>query len=142
MAILNYTTQIDYHKTISEIQKILASNGAKKIVIDNNDNGIPVAMTFSIFWKESYIGFCLPCNFKNIYLALKKDSRVPKKLRTEEQAVRVGWRIIKDWVAAQMAIVQSELATMTEIFLPYAITAEGRTLYKFIENNQHLMLKQ
>lgn len=34
MAILNYTTKIDYHKTLSEISKCLSENGAKSIMID------------------------------------------------------------------------------------------------------------
>jgi hypothetical protein len=71
---------------------------------------------------------------------MKKSSKVPRSLCTEEQALRVGWRIIKDWVEAQMAIVESELAGVAEVFLPYAVTKSGTTLYKHIETDGRLLL--
>ena len=71
---------------------------------------------------------------------MKKDSNIPRRLITQEQALKVSWRIVKDWVEAQMAIVEAELAEMAEVFLPYAVTKNGTTLYKEIQNNNMLML--
>ena len=67
--------------------------------------------------------------------AMKKDPKVPQRLCTKEQALRVSWRIVKDWVEAQMAIVEAKLADVAEVFLPYAITKTGTTLYKEIQGN-------
>lgn len=58
---------------------------------------------------------------------------------TEAQALRVGWRIVKDWVQAQMAIVESELAKMVQVFLPYAVTKQGNTLYEMIQSDTKLL---
>ena len=44
------------------------------------------------------------------------------------QAVRVAWRIVKDWVEAQMALVETQMVTTAEVFLPYAVMKDGRTL--------------
>jgi hypothetical protein len=73
---------------------------------------------------------------------MKKSSRVPRSLQTEEQALRVGWRILKVWVEAQMAIVEAELATVAEVFLPYAVTRNGRTLYNHLQQDNTLLLTQ
>jgi hypothetical protein len=140
MPILNYTTKIDSYKTISEIQQILARNGAKKMIVDNDNAGLPTALTFCIDWHGSPLAFALPCNFEGVLKAMKKSSKVPRSLCTEEQALRVGWRIVKDWVEAQMAIVEAQLASIAEVFLPYAVTKSGNTLYQYIETDSRLLL--
>lgn len=141
MPILNYTTSISFEKTIGEITKCLVEHGATKVVADYKDQ-IPVSITFGLNMKGSFIAFCLPANADGVYSAMKKSGRIPKKLCTMEQAQRVAWRIVKDWVEAQMAIVQAQLADMTEVFLPYAITKNGNTVYKDIQSNGMLMLGQ
>jgi len=56
------------------------------------------------------------------------------KYRTREHAARVAWRICKDWIEAQLAIVDAEMADMMEIFLPYAQTESGETLYEVMKS--------
>ena len=135
MPILNYTTQIKAEKTLMEIQQILVKNGATKIVTDYEGMN-PKAVTFCLVLNGNLVGYSLPVNYKGVLSAMKRDSKVPRKMVTEEQAIRVSWRIIKDWVEAQIAIVQAELASMPEVFLPYAITPSGNTLYKEIEQGR------
>ncbi len=142
MAILNYTTKIDSYKTITEIQKILAQGGANKIIIDNDTNGMPTALTFCIDWEGTPIAFSLPCNFTGVLKAMRNNKKVPNSFCNEEQALRVGWRILKDWVEAQMAIVEAKLANTAEVFLPYAVTKQGTTLYKFLSEDKQLLITQ
>lgn len=139
MAILNYTTSIPCEKTISEIQKCLVSHGASKIVTDYSE-GIPSAVTFCLVLNENLVAYSLPANYEGVLMAMKKDRKVPTRLCTKEQALKVSWRIIKDWVEAQMAIVEAKLADVAEVFLPYAITKNGNTLYKEIQGNGMLLL--
>lgn len=134
MAILNYTTSIESEKTISEIQKCLVKHGATKIVTDYHD-GLPSGVTFCLIINQTIVGFSLPANYEGVLLAMKKDKKVPQRLCTKDQALRVSWRIVKDWVEAQMAIVEAKLADVAEVFLPYAITKTGTTLYKEIQGN-------
>ena len=140
MAILNYTTQIDSDKTIGEIQKILVKHGATKVVTDYH-NQIPIGVTFCLNMNENLIAFSLPANYEGVLSAMKKDGKVPQRLLTKEQALKVSWRIIKDWVEAQLAICDAQLADIAEVFLPYAITKNGTTLYKEIQGNGMLMLQ-
>ncbi len=141
MAILNYTTSIDCEKSIGEIQKCLVKHGAHKIVTDY-ENGMPSSVTFCLTLNGNTVGFSLPANYSGVLRAMRNDRKVPRSKCTEEQAQRVSWRIVKDWVEAQMAIVESQLADMAEVFLPYAITKNGNTLYKEVQSNGMLMLNQ
>jgi len=141
MAILNYTTSIESEKTIGEIQKCLVKHGAHKIVTDYA-NGFPSAVTFCLQINGNIAAFSLPANYSGVLKAMKNDRKVQRSKCTEEQAQRVAWRIVKDWVEAQMAIVEAQLADMAEVFLPYAITKNGTTLYKEIQGNGMLLLTQ
>ena len=57
-----------------------------------------------------------------------RDRRIPPKMRTKEQATRVAWRIVKDWLAAQLAMIEAGLVDLEEVFLPYAQNQAGRTV--------------
>lgn len=127
MAILNYTTKIQPSKTIGEIQGILAKHGAKNISVDY-ENGLPIALTFLIEIKGEFINFRLPSNHIGVYKVLC-NSQIAKQFKTQEQARRVAWRIVKDWVEAQVAIIEAGLATLPQVFLPYAILSTGETVY-------------
>jgi hypothetical protein len=140
MAILNYTTSISSEKSIGEIQKCLVKHGAHKIVTDYK-NGSPSAVTFCLTLNGNLIAFALPANYIGVLNAMKNDKKIPRSKCTEDQSQRVAWRIVKDWVEAQMAIVEAQLADITEVFLPYAITKNGSTVYQEVKDNGMLMLK-
>lgn len=140
MAILNYTTKVSIENTIGVIQKCLVSHGAKKIVVDYED-AIPVAVTFALDMEGRLIAFSLPANYNGVLKAMRRDKKVGPRYCNEEQARRVSWRIVKDWVEAQMAFVESDLADMAEVFLPYAVY-KGTTLYKSIKSDGMLLLTE
>lgn len=142
MAILNYTTKIDYHKTIGEITKTLVGHGARDIQTRYSPTGLPETLLFTIEKSGTRISFELPARSTGVLRAMEK-AKAPKALLNDEQAVRVSWRIIKDWVEAQMAIVEAELAEMTEVFLPYAVMQSGQTVYQELlkTNNKFLSIK-
>ncbi len=132
MAILNYTTKINPAKTVGEIQEILAKHGACSVSTDF-DKGMPVAIRFSVAVGDEILNFRLPSNHQGVYRALCKDAAVPKQYKTQEQSQRVAWRIVKDWVEAQMAIIESGLALLPEVFLPYALAPNGQTLFEAVQ---------
>ena len=141
MAILNYTTSIESEKTISEIQKILVEHGATKIVTDYTDK-IPTALTFCLSINDNLVAFSLKAKYDGVLKVMQKDKKVPRSKCTKEQALRVSWRIIKDWTEAQMALVKAQLADVAEVFLPYAVTKNGNTLYNEIKDGGILILQQ
>ncbi|TQV82882.1 hypothetical protein [Aliikangiella coralliicola] len=135
MPILNYTTSISTEKTAAEIQKKLAQAKAQAVLCEYDDDAVMSAMSFRIATPHGQVFFRLPANIQGVLKALKRDAKVPWKKKTREQAARVAWRIIKDWVEAQLAIVDAEMADLTEVFLPYAQGADGKTLYQSIEQS-------
>lgn len=62
-------------------------------------------------------------------------------IKIPHYAQKVGWRILKDWVAAQMAIVEAGAAELAEVFLPYAMQRDGKTMYQAFEEQQHKALR-
>ena len=135
MPLLNYTTKIDIYTTIGEIQSQLVKHGAKKIMQDYNDKGILMALSFTIDTPTGTRGIKLPANVFSVQIVLKKQ-----KVNCDyDQAERVAWRIIKDWISAQMAILESEMVQMDEIFLPYMVSESGQTLFEAYRNNQSML---
>jgi hypothetical protein len=139
MPISNYTTKIDWNKTIGEIQAILTAHDADKIMV-TNENRLPVAISFLYSVNGREISFTLPANYQGVLGAMKKDAKVPRKDCNKEQALRVSWRILRDWVEAQMAMVEAEQAEMLQVFLPYAVLSSGQTVYEEAINNNILKL--
>lgn len=143
MPLLNYTTKIDAFKTISEIQRLLAKGGASAIMTEMDDNGYIVALNFRIKFERNSaqeIAFKLPTDWRPVLEVMKQDYKVPRTLKTQEQALRVAWRITKDWVEAQLAFIETNMVTTAQAFLPYAVTANGQTLWAHLATNPQLLL--
>lgn len=139
MGILNYTTKISAERTIAEIQQILVKHGATKIMVDYED-GKPSAVQFGLKLNNQLVGYKLPCNYTGVQQAMERDKSIRRDYKTEERAIWVSWRIVKDWVEAQMAIVEAGLALLPEVFLPYAVMKSGNTLFQHIKTEEGLKL--
>lgn len=141
MPILNYTTSINAEKTVSEIQRLLAKRKAKAILTEYDDDGVLSHLSFRLATAHGIVSFRMPANINGVHKALCSDKKITaKKYRTREHASRVAWRICKDWIEAQVAIVDAEMADMLEIFLPYAQMETGETVYEVFEKKNFKML--
>lgn len=141
MAILNYTTTVDSYKTVSEIEYILMKHKAKSIMKNYEGDSI-TGLSFLIDTGYQQIPVRLPVKVDECLKVLKKEKRENprKKIKdTRDQAERVAWRILKDWVEAQMALLDIEMVRFEEIFLPYIETDNGRTIYERLEEKQFLL---
>lgn len=142
MPILNYTTSILVEKTSSEIQGKLARAGCQAIMMEYDPEGVMCALSFRMECNKVMISYRLPAKVDRIYVLLQRDKKVPGKLKNRGQAARIAWRIIKDWIEAQLAIVEAEQAEMAEVFLPYAQNpSTGQTLFQQLSSNQFAMLE-
>ena len=136
MPLLNYTTTVNVYTTLGEIQAQLVKHGARKIMQDYDDDGRISALSFLVDTPTGPRGIRLPANVDAVHAVLTRQ----RVKCDREQAERVAWRIVKDWVEAQMAILESEMVQMDEIFLPYMVNNSGQTLFQAYRNNQ-LMLE-
>ena len=139
MSLFKYTTQVPADKTIGEIQRELAMHGASAILSEYDDKGHIVALSFKIKLDGREIGFKLPSDWRPVLKILEDDNKVPYRLKTQEQALRVSWRIIQAWVEAQMAIIETKMVKFDQVFLPYAVTKSGKTVYEAISDNKLLL---
>lgn len=134
MSLLNYTTTIQVSKTAGEIQALLAKSGASAILTEYNTDGILTGIAFRIKGPHGILSFLLPANIDGIYAVLLKEGKVPVRLRTKEQAARIAWRIIKDWIEAQLSLISARMVSVDQAFLPYIQNPQGITLYQSLKN--------
>lgn len=85
-----------------------------------------------------------PLGVRGITLPAKVDAVLDvmqqQKVKCDrDQAERAAWRIVKDWVEAQMALLESAQVEMDQIFLPYMTNARGQTLYELYRCNQQML---
>ena len=140
MAILNYTTTVDAFKTVSEIEYILMKHKAKSIMKEYSSEQI-VGLSFLIDTGRQQIPVKLPVKIAECYEILKREKQngSGNVNATMDQAERTAWRILKDWVAAQMALLDIEMVKFEEIFLPYIVDTSGRTMFERLEQQQFLI---
>lgn len=139
--LLNYTTSIEAIKTVGEIQGILVAHGARAILMEYGQDGSIEALAFKIASPHGELGIRLPVKPDAILQILTKQYRagkVPRRYIDRAQAVRIAWRITKDWVEAQMAILETEMVKMEQVFLPYIVTPSGLTLFEVMESRNLL----
>lgn len=140
----NYTTEISATKSIGEIQGKLIAHGASAIMLNFDAERQPKGLSFIITVKEGELPFRLPANVAAVEkILLEMRARIPETWhsdyapfmkRIHEQAFRVAWRILRDWVDAQMAIIETEMVTIEQVFLPYFIVGDEKTLYEVMKH--------
>jgi len=138
MPLLKYTTSIEASKTVMEIQNLLSKHGARQILMEYGDGGIVEALSFIITVEENPIPFRLPINIDAVLRILNRQGVAPA-FKNRPQAVRVAWRIVKHWIEAQMAILETEMVKMEQIFLPYMVVKDNKTLYESIRESKFLL---
>lgn len=130
MSLLNYTTTIAAQKTAGEIQGILAGHGAKAILMNYADGEVE-SLSFKVMTIHGEVAIRLPVDPDAVLLVMQRG-RTPQSYCNRTQAVRVAWRIVKSWVQAQMALIETDMVRMEQVFLPYWVVSPGRTLYDHI----------
>ena len=134
MPIKNYTTKVDVYTSLGEIQGALARNGATKVMVDY-EGGEPTAITFALLGPGGIRGFALPAAVDGTLRVFARQ----KVKADKKQAAMTAWRNVRDWVLAQMALVESCDVPIDQVFLPYLTDGKGQTLYDVYASGQ-LML--
>lgn len=130
---LNYTTAIPVNKTVTECQSLLAAAGASTVSVEFED-GRPVGLSFTLKTPHGPRHFTLPVDTAAMHAVLVKAERNGEfaslrakngKFTTPEHAARVAWRVIKDWLEADLALVAAKMASIDEVLLPYLVLDVG-----------------
>ena len=143
MKLKNRTSQ--GKKTFETISRILAENGARKVMFDYSGDGKTTSISFMIELDGKPIGFNLPAMIENVTEIMfgGKDRYGGKKKITElqkEQAYHTAWANVRDWIDAQMAMVATQQVKLEQVFLPYAVMPNGRTVFDNFSKDTTLLL--
>jgi len=133
--ILNYTTTVPVSRTLGQVQGLLVEAGARAIMAEYDDDGAVVGMSFAVISPFGKQGYTLPVRTERVLAVLTSD-KVPRRYCTPEHAERVAWRIVKDWIEAQLALLRTEMVTLDQVMLPYMRTSDGRTVYELYLDDQ------
>lgn len=142
MSIKNYTTIVPATQTIGEIQEMLSEYGVTAMMTEYDGRQV-AAVSFKMNVGGKDMAFRLPCNWRGVLEVFNKDPKFYVKHKDkdiENQAIRTSWRIIHDWIDAQLALVEVNMVTIPQIFLPYTIMKDGKTLSEHIEMNPEFLL--
>ena len=108
-------------------------------MFDYDAQGQVTALSFAMEVEGRLIGFKLPARIDQVEAVLKQERRWRTIDELKEQAYRTGWANIRDWVTAQMALVDTRMAKVQEVFLPYMAAKSGKTLYESMEGSHFLL---
>lgn len=152
--IKNYTSGKDTKTeglklTMDKIQKILVAHNAKSINFEYKEGKVS-GLIFVLEINGTDFGFKLPSKtekVEQIFLNEKKkrvryswDKENTKLSEAEvEQAQRTAWANIRDWVDAQMALIETEQVKFEEVFLPYMIDRNGKSYFEHLQEKQFLL---
>jgi hypothetical protein len=147
MAIKNYTSDKPIEKIFAELQQTLGTHGARHISFEYGDDGKVQGVAFTIKVNDRFLPIKLPARVEKAHAVLKRqwdEGLISHKRGRDntygyEQAYRVAWRNILDWVQAQMALLEIGMAKIEEVFLPYMQDRDGVTFFERMEQRGFLL---
>ena len=151
---LNYTTTIPAAQTVGECQSILAKAGASSVALEYS-GGEPRGLSFRLDTPHGRRDFTLPVNVDGMHQVLIKaehngqfaTSKGGSRSHTgrgsytsPEHAARVAWRVVKDWLEANLALIAAQMASLDEVMLPYLHVDGERTLWQAYREREQAAL--
>jgi len=131
--LLNYSTTVPAMRTLGQVQGLLVEAGARQIATAYSDVGQITGVAFVVETITGPRRFVLPINVERVESVLRRQ-KVERRFQTPEHAERVAWRIIKDWLEAQLAIIRTEMVTLDQVMLPYMTADNGQTVYELFRD--------
>lgn len=144
-ALLNYTTTKPVWETVGEVQGLLAKHGATHVMTEYGQGGTITGIAFVVPTDHGPRRYSLPVQVEAVHTRLQQQhadahpqSTIRKKGKpTSERSAMVAWRILKDWLEAQLAIVEVGMAHVDQVMLPYMQTGDhGETVYELYRDQQ------
>lgn len=134
-------TEVPVEKTAAQIEDMLRKAEVEKVG-KSFESGRIKAIYFQMDTPEGSLPFMLPVNVDAVYQILCNKRKATRpwlvladdvKDRIQKQAERTAWRIIHGWLKGQLALVQTQMVTVTEVFLPYMLVSKSETLYQRLQ---------
>lgn len=136
LPIKNARSEASLPRIFDAIQKTLVAHKAKHITYSYEGERI-VALEFVLDIGGVERSFKLPARIKNVEIIMYGKGFL--SLTQKNQAYRTAWANIRDWVSAQMAMIDTGMVKPEEVFLPYLQARDGRTFYEVMTEQQFLL---
>ena len=145
------TTEVSPEKTAGEIERMLQMAGVVGVAKTFVEQKL-TAIYFRAQTPSGVLPFLLPVNTNAVYqLMLNKRKEIPRyrdelvvprdvQETLRAQAERTAWRIIHWWVKSQLALIQTQMVQIEEVFLPYMLVAPNKTLFRQLESDGYKSL--
>ncbi|MBC8090502.1 MAG: hypothetical protein H7Y15_00845 [Pseudonocardia sp.] len=136
-ALKGWTTKVSVGRTAGEVQEMLGMAGAGEIMI-RYEHKRPVGVSFTLDMPGGKSAFAMPINVDGVAAVLRRQVNhsvvrprsglTRELLLSAEHAERVAWRIARDWLDAQLALVEAGMVTLQTTMLPYLLITPTETL--------------
>lgn len=140
----NYTSTVTPERSICLIEQLLVKFGALGVtkqytkgavaglsfIIEAPDTKLPVTILIPAQVEAAYNAMLEVAKKKNQWLS---DGQ---KLKLREQAERTAWKIVYEWVAIQLSMIEMKQAELRQVFMPYVTNSDGKTLYAFLKEKR------
>jgi len=138
MPLLNYTTKVPAERTAQEIQAKLGKAGATAVMMQY-DQGVITGLAFRIVTPHGTLPYMLPVRVEEVEKIFERENRWTAIER--DQPRKTACRILKDWIEAQLALIETGMVATDEVFLPYLQSGEGQSFYdRILESGYKLAL--
>lgn len=145
-ALFMASTKISPEKTAGEIVALLASSGARQVMMEYTDGRTLAGIRFTIEVAPGVVrAFQLPARIDPIFTILNGRrkyayDRTQKAQQDRAQAACVAWRQLYRWCQAQLAMIETGMVEAAEVFLPYMQDRGGTTLFEVMKAGGMKML--
>ncbi len=117
------------------IRKELVAHKAKRLLFDYDEDGRATGIEFTLEIGNAALQFRLPARFAQAEPILEQARRASRHPMSrgdtlKEQTYRAVWATIRDWISAQMALIDVGAVRTEEVFLPYLVLEEGKTMFE------------
>lgn len=124
IGLLNYSTKKAAEESAKEIRTKLLSHGVQDVKFDFGEDMVTIEFLRSkLITKNEMASYKITTRIAPVYKVLKDQewSGEIKISITQSQAKRVAWRIVKRWIDAQLAFVETGMLSFDEVFLSYKV---------------------
>lgn len=127
MPLKNYTSTVPASRSIASIEARLAAHGAKQIMKEYDGSKRCEKISFMLEMRQGDrlvpVYYKLPANIPQCEQVMKADisprARPETVKKIPAQAERTAWKILDDWIDAQLAMVDLAQVQLEQIMLPY-----------------------
>lgn len=121
-----WSTSISMGKSLEQIRKMLVKYGADRLMLyqDNRDGNVGV----QFLWKGAEIR--IVTSAAKVLARLVGCANVSAKQKTTEHAMEVGMRLILNYLQNCFEMLDWEIMSPAEMFMPYLVLPGGKRILK------------